>query len=192
MDDERTTSVGGDIACLLAPEYEDTEFRVPYNRLREAGYHVDVIGKERGQELTGHKRKDMILVEHGIDDADPLDYDGLLIPGGHSPDQLRADPRFVRFVRQFAESGRPIAAICHGPQLLISAGLVRGRTLTAWKTIQEDLRQIGADVRDQAVVVDGNWVTSRQPEDAEVFSEQFIERLARSVRPDLASQGAVA
>jgi protease I len=165
------------IACLLAPEYEDSEFRVPFNRLRAAGFRVDIIGKTRGQELTGHKRRDMILTEYGIDEVDPLSYHGLLIPGGHSPDQLRADPRFVRFVQEFDRTQQPIAAICHGPQLLITAGLVVGRTMTAWTTIQEDLRQIGADVRDEAVVVDGNWITSRKPDDVEAFSGRFIEAL---------------
>ena len=165
------------VACLLTSEYEDSEFRVPFNRLRAAGIRVDIIGATRGQELTGHKRRDMILTEYGIDDVDPMSYHGLLIPGGHSPDQLRADPRFVRFVQEFDRTQQPIAAICHGPQLLITAGLVAGRTMTAWTTIQEDLRQIGADVQDEAVVVDQNWITSRKPDDVEAFSARFIEAL---------------
>jgi protease I len=107
----------------------------------------------------------------------PEDYDALLIPGGYSPDHLRADPRFPAFVKQFNATGQPLAAVCHGPQLLITAGLVRGRTMTAWKTIQEDLRQIGANVVDREVVVDGSWITSRQPSDLEAFSQALLRAL---------------
>jgi protease I len=102
---------------------------------------------------------------------------GLLIPGGYSPDKLRADDRFVKFVRDFDATKRPIAAVCHGPQLLLTAELVQGRTLTAWKTIQGDLRQAGARVQDQEVVVDDNWITSRKPDDLEAFSAKLIEEL---------------
>ncbi len=102
---------------------------------------------------------------------------GLLIPGGYSPDKLRADDRFVQFVRDFDATKRPLAAVCHGPQLLLTAELVQGRTLTAWKTVQGDLRQAGAHVRDQEVVVDDNWITSRKPDDLEAFSAKLIEEL---------------
>jgi protease I len=108
----------------------------------------------------------------------------LVIPGGQSPDHLRADPRFVQFVKRFDATGRPLAAVCHGPQLLITAGLVRGRTLTAWKTIQEDLRQIGATVKDEPVVTDGNWITSRQPSDLEAFSQAILAALGARGRAE--------
>jgi len=104
-------------------------------------------------------------------------YEGLLIPGGHSPDVLRADDRFVEFVRAFDSTGRPIAAVCHGPQLLLSAELQRGRTMTAWPTVQGDLRQAGANVIDRAVVVDDNWITSRNPGDLQAFTARFVEEL---------------
>lgn len=168
------------VACLLGQGFEDSEFRVPYDRLRRAGLEIDVIGATAGEELRGYRGKERVETDCGIDDVDPQDYDALLIPGGQSPDHLRADPRFVDFVRRFDAMGRPVAAVCHGPQLLISAGLVRGRTLTAWKTIQEDLRQIGAHVKDAPVVVDGGWITSRQPSDLEVFSETIIRVLGQS------------
>ena len=118
-----------------------------------------------------------VLSDRSIDDADPASYEGLLIPGGYSPDKLRADDRFVEFVKQFDVTGRPLAAVCHGPQLLLSAELQRGRTLTAWKTVQGDLRQAGAEVKDEAVVVDDNWITSRKPDDLEAFSAKFLEEL---------------
>src|SRR5207248_1881181 len=100
-----------------------------------------------------------------------------LIPGGYSPDKLRADDRFVEFVKEFDATGRPLAAVCHGPQLLLTAELQRGRTLTAWKTVQGDLRQAGAAVEDREVVVDDNWITSRKPDDLEAFSAKLIEEL---------------
>jgi protease I len=165
------------VAVLLGQGFEDSEFRVPVDRLREAGFAVEVIGTKAGEELRGYKGKEKVKADRGIDEARPADYVALLIPGGQSPDHLRADHRFVDFVRELDATGRPLAAVCHGPQLLITAGLVRGRTLTAWKTIQEDLRQIGANVKDEPVVIDRNWITSRQPSDLEAFSQALIDRL---------------
>jgi protease I len=100
-----------------------------------------------------------------------------LLPGGQSPDHPRADKRLVDFVKAFDATGGLVAAVWHGPQLLITAGLVRGRTLRAWKTIQEDLRQIGANVKDEEVVRDGNWITSRQPSDLQAFSRAILGAL---------------
>jgi len=167
----------GKIACLLASGFEDSELDVPRQRLQDAGYRVEIIGAKAGEELKGDKGKVTTKVDRAIDDARPEDYEGLLLPGGHSPDTLRADARFVEFVQAFDQTKRPLAAVCHGPQLLISAGLVKGRTLTAWPTIQEDLRQIGAQVQDEPVVVDDNWITSRKPADLEAFSDKLIEEL---------------
>ena len=167
----------GRIACLLGRGFEDSEFRVPVERLRAAGYEVEVIGTERGQTIAGKRKREEVRIDRAIDDAEPAGYEGLLIPGGHSPDHLRADKRFVEFVRAFDATGRPLAAVCHGPQLLLTAGLVAGRRLTAWPTVQGDLRYAGAEVRDESVVVDGNWITSRKPEDLELFSARFIQAL---------------
>jgi protease I len=165
------------VVFLLGEGFEDSEFRVPTDRLREAGYTVEVVGAQAGQDLKGYRGKEKVRTDRGIDEVQPDDYAALVIPGGHSPDHLRADQRFVQFVSRFDDTGRPLAAVCHGPQLLISAGLVRGRTLTAWKTIQDDLRQIGANVVDEEVVIDRNWITSRQPQDLEAFSSAVIEAL---------------
>ena len=173
----REGSPRGTIACLLAGDFEDSEFRIPVDRLRAAGYAVEVIGTRAGEMLRGKKGKESAVADLGIEDADVNEYEGLLIPGGYSPDHLRADQRFLEFVRAFDATRRPLAAVCHGPQLLLSAELQRGRTLTAWKTVQDDLRQAGATVRDQQVVVDGNWITSRQPDDLEAFSAKLIEEL---------------
>jgi protease I len=165
------------VACLLAPDFEDSELKIPYDRLRAAGYGVDVIGTEAGKQLEGKKGKETILTDKTIDEAQPADYQALLIPGGYSPDQLRADERFLKFVREFDAQKKPVFAVCHGPQLLMTAGLVKGRTLTAWRTVQGDLKAAGATVKDLPVVVDGNWVTSRQPEDLDAFSEAILKTL---------------
>jgi protease I len=175
---ETEESKRGKVACLLAEGFEDSEFRIPYDRLRQAGYDVEIIGTKAGDKLDGEHDKETATTDLGIDDAQVDDYEGLLIPGGYSPDKLRADERFVAFVKDFDQTGRPLAAVCHGPQLLLTADLQRGRTLTAWKTIQGDLRQAGAKVKDQAVVVDRNWITSRKPDDLEAFSSKFLEELS--------------
>jgi protease I len=175
MEDDR-------IAFLVGQGFEDSELRVPYDRLLAGGYRIDVIGPRAGETLNGYKGKEKVKADRGIDQVHADDYAALVIPGGQSPDHLRADPRFVEFVKAFDATKRPLAAVCHGPQLLITAGLVPGRNLTAWKTVQEDLRQMGARVHDEPVVRDGNWITSRQPQDLEAFSEAIIDALGGAPR----------
>lgn len=165
------------IACVLGQGFEDSEFRVPYDRLKEEGYQIDIIGVDAGEQLNGYQGRETVKAEKGIDQVGPDDYDGLLIPGGQSPDHLRGDPRVVAFVKAFESAGKLIAAVCHGPQLLIAAHLTKGRTLTAWSTIQDDLKQIGATVKDEAVVIDRNWITSRKPDDLQQFSEAIVDHL---------------
>lgn len=165
------------IACIVADDFEDSEVRVPYERLRGAGFDVEIVGANEGEELGGKKGEVRVRVERSIDEAHVEDYDALLIPGGYSPDHLRLDERFVDFVRDFDDAKKPIAAVCHGPQILLTADRVRGRTLTAWPTVQCDLASAGANVVDREVVVDGNLVTSRKPADLEAFSRTFIEQL---------------
>jgi len=167
----------GKIACLLADGFEDSEFQIPCDWLSAAGYTVEVIGARAGDALKGEKGRETVVVDLSIDEADVDAYEGMLIPGGHSPDILRADDRFVEFVRAFDATGRPVAAVCHGPQILLTAELQAGRTLTAWPTIQGDLRQAGAHVVDRAVVVDDNWITSRKPADLQAFTAKFVEEL---------------
>jgi protease I len=162
----------------LADGFEDSEFKVPYEEFKKAGHEVIVIGAKKGEKIEGKNGKVKTKADLGIDEARPEDFDALFIPGGHSPDQLRADERFVQFTRAFAD--KPILAICHGPQLLISADMVDGRRLTAWKTIQDDLRHTDAEVVDEEVVVDRNLVTSRKPEDIPAFVRASLEVLRQS------------
>lgn len=162
-------------ACILAHDFEDSEYRVPVDRLCGAGHSIVVVGSKRGERLQGKKGKESVEVDLGIDEARPEDFDALFIPGGYSPDQLRADPRFVDFVSAFDDEGKLVAAVCHGPQILITADLVEGRRMTAWRTVQIDLENAGADVADEPVVVDGNFITSRQPSDLEQFSRAILD-----------------
>jgi protease I len=163
------------IAALVGPGFEDSEFRVPYDRFRKAGHEVTVVGLKKGETLEGDKGRERTQVDLAIADARPEQFDALFIPGGHSPDHLRADDRVVDFVRRLRD--KPIFAICHGPQLLITADMTQGRTMTAWKTIQVDLRHAGAKVVDKEVVVDRNLVTSRKPDDLDAFVRESLRLL---------------
>ncbi len=151
----------GKVACLLGPGFEDSELRIPYYRVRKEGYQVDIIGPKAGMELKGYRGKETVKDDKGIDEVRPEDYIGLLILDAFK---------------------RPLAAVCHVPQLLLSARLGRGRTLTAWPTVQVDLELAGADVKDEPVVIDQNWITSRKPEDLEQFSEAFVQALRKTER----------
>ena len=165
------------VACVISDGFEDSEFRVPYDRMRSEGFQVEVIGARAGETVRGKAGKEQVKVEKGIADARPQDYQALFIPGGYSPDHLRLDPRFVDFAKAFDRDHKLVAAVCHGPQLLMTAGLVKGRTLTAWPTVQQDLAQVGAKVKDEPVVVDDNWITSRKPDDLPQFSDAIVRRL---------------
>ena len=165
------------VACLLDSDFEDSEFRQPCDALRETGHEVTVIGLEAGKELTGKQGQEHVRAETGIGDVSPDEYDALFIPGGYSPDHIRGDGRMVEFAKAFFTRERPVMAICHGPQLLMTARVVEGRRMTAWQTIQDDLRQVGADVVDEEVVVDRMLVTSRKPGDIPAFSREAVRML---------------
>ncbi|TME80555.1 MAG: type 1 glutamine amidotransferase [Chloroflexi bacterium] len=167
------------IACVLDVNYEDSEFKEPYDAFRKAGHQVSIIGLKAGKELKGKKGEVTAKAEVAIDQVRPDQFDALFIPGGYSPDHLRADPRMVGFTKELFDADKPVFAICHGPQLLITARVVKGRKLTAWKTIQDDLSQVGAAVVDQEVVVDRNLVTSRQPSDIPAFIQESLTVLAK-------------
>jgi protease I len=172
---------GRRIAVLVANGFEQVEMTEPVKALKRAGAKVEIVSPE-GSQVTGHKhldKGDSFPVDVALDQAAPDGYDGLLIPGGvHSPDRLRIDKKALSFVRSFFEAGKPVAAICHGPQLLISAGVVEGCEVTGYKAIQIDLRNAGATVYDREVVVDQGVVTSRSPDDLPAFNARMIEEFA--------------
>ena len=165
------------IACVLGPKFEDSEFQEPYDALGKAGHAVTIVGLEPGAELQGDKGKVTAKVDKSFKDVKPEDFDALLIPGGGSPDKLRAHDQAVTFVKAFMQAGKPVLAICHGPQLLLTADEYKDHRMTAWKTIQGDLKKAGAKVVDQEVVVDRNLVTSRQPSDIPAFIRESLKVL---------------
>ncbi|HET8569812.1 MAG TPA: type 1 glutamine amidotransferase domain-containing protein [Candidatus Limnocylindria bacterium] len=167
------------VACVLANGFEDSEFRQPYDALRDAGHEVTIVGMQAGARLAGDKGKEAATVERSFGDVRPDDFDALFIPGGSSPDRLRAHEAPVAFVKAFFDARKPVLAICHGPQLFITAGTYKGYRLTAWRTIQADLRLLGADVVDEEVVVDRGVVTSRQPQDLPAFIREGLAALGR-------------
>ena len=166
------------VAMLVGPEFEDSEFRVPYDRLREARHEVTVLGVTAGELIKGKKGKESARIEGAIKDRKPQEFDALVIPGGHSPDHLRIERDVVSFVREFANSGKPVAAVCHGPQLLIEADLVKGKTMTSWPSVRKDLENAGARWVDKEVVQDGQFITSRKPDDLEAFSKAVLSALS--------------
>lgn len=166
------------IACLVAEGFEDSELQEPCDAFRKAGFVVEMVGAEAGQELHGYRGKVRVRTEKSLGQVSADDYDVLFIPGGHSPDRLRADPRAVALVSAFDQGFKPVLAICHGPQLLMAARRLEGRTLTAWKTVQRDLQMVpSVHVLDEPVVHDRNWITSRQPSDLGQFIEASLNYL---------------
>lgn len=165
------------IACVLGPRFEDSEFKEPFDAFGNSSHEVTIVGLEAGRQLEGDKGKVKATVDRSFKDVKPDDFDALFIPGGGSPDKLRAHDEAVRFVKAFMTAGKPVLAICHGPQLLLTADAYKGRRMTAWKTIQGDLSKAGADVVDQEVVVDRNLVTSRQPGDIPAFIRESMKIL---------------
>lgn len=172
---------GKRIAALVENGFEQVELLEPRKALEQAGAKVDVISPQKS-EVKGWNHTDWgqpVKVDVPLDQARPEDYDGLLLPGGViNPDKLRINARAVDFVKAFAASGQPIAAICHGPWTLIEAGAVRGRKMTSWPSLQNDLRNAGAQWVDQEVCVDNGLVTSRKPDDIPAFNRKMIEEFA--------------
>lgn len=165
------------IAVVVGPEFEDSELAIPVDRLREAGHEIELLGVHGGEELEGKKHKVRVTTDAAVTERRPDMYAALLIPGGRSPGHLRDDPGVVQFVREFVATGRPIAAICHGPQLLIAAGGVAGVRMTAWPSVQQELSSAGADAVDEQVVEDRQFITSRNPGDLGPFSAALLDRL---------------
>ena len=166
------------VAILAADGVEQVELTRPRKRLEDVGAEVEVVslrpGRIRAMNLLYPGRK--IPVDRTVFTADPDDYDALLLPGGFvNPDFLRQSKRALNFVRRFDAAGKPIAALCHGPWVLVSAGLVEGRRLTSWPGIRDDVVNAGGLWEDKAVVVDGNWVSSRGPHDLWQFNRALVE-----------------
>lgn len=165
------------IAFVLENDYEDSEFDRPYEALREDGHECLIIGAEEGKELQGKGGKSTARVDMTADQASVADMDALVIPGGYSPDKLRMQDGIVKLTREFMQSGKPVAAICHAGQLLVEAEVVDGRKLTSWPSVRKELELAGAQWVDQEVVEDDNLITSRNPDDLPAFIDTLKQRL---------------
>jgi protease I len=166
------------IAVVLGEDFEDSEFRKPYDALRQAGHHIDIIGVRAGSTMKGKKGQEEVRIEKSASDADPARYDALVVPGGYSPDHLRTDKAVVDFTQSMLRDGKVVAAVCHGPQLLIEAEGVKGRVVTSWPSVRKDLENAGATWVDEEVHVDGKLITSRKPQDLPAFIAAIAKQLA--------------
>jgi len=168
------------ILILSADGFEQAELIVPRDELRKAGARVDVASPD-GKPIRGWNVKDWgdtVKADLAIAKADPADYDAVVLPGGQiNPDKLRVNPDAMKVVREFLQSGKPVAAICHGPWLLVEADAVRGRKVTSYKSIRTDVKNAGGDWVDQEVVVDDGIITSRSPDDLPAFVAKIIEEV---------------
>jgi protease I len=173
---------GKTIAILATDGFEQSELVKPKKALEEAGARTQVVSPG-GKKIRGWDKKDWgqeVPVDITLESADPAQYDALLLPGGvMNPDQLRMNPDAVRFVKHFLEQAKPVAAICHGPWMLVEAGAVRGRTITSWPSLKTDIRNAGGTWVDEEVVLSNGVVTSRKPDDIPAFNRQMIDLFSK-------------
>jgi protease I len=176
---EHRSLEGKRAAMPVGPLFEDSEATYPLYRLREEGAEVVIVGLEAGQTVTGKKGQEL-EVEAAAADATADEYDLLVLPGGYGPDKLRTDSGIKRLVREMNEQGKPVAFICHAGWIPASAGILAGRRVTSYPTIADDLKNAGAEWEDSEVVVDGNLVSSRKPDDLPAFMNALIEVATRA------------
>ena len=172
------------VAAITSDGVEQVELLEPKKALEEAGAQVLVVAPKAGkvQGFKHHDKADQIPVDLTLDQADPADFDAVLLPGGViNADALRMEKKAQEIVRQIDRRGNPIAVICHGPWLLISAGLTRGHIMTSWPTLQDDIRNSGAGWEDREVIRDRNWVSSRKPDDIPAFNREVIKLFSEAV-----------
>jgi protease I len=172
---------GKRVAFLATDMVEQVELTEPWKAVEDEGAEVELISLEEGeiQGFNHYDKADTFKVDRTVEEASPDDYDALVVPGGvGNPDTMRTDENAVEFVRGFFEQGKPVGAICHGPWMLVEAGVVRGREVTSWPSLQTDIRNAGGNWIDEEVVVDQGLVTSRKPDDIPAFNRKLIEEFA--------------
>lgn len=165
------------IAVMMDNLFEDSEYTKPADAFTEKGHELTHVGLESGKTVKGKKEETPVVIDKNLESVGVDDFEALLIPGGFSPDILRANESAVRFAKEFVESGKPVFSICHGPQLLITADVIRGRRMTGYTSIIQDLKNAGCEFVDKEVVVDGNLVSSRNPNDLPAFISACLEKL---------------
>ncbi len=176
------------ILILATDGFEQSELVEPRDYFQKAGHHVHIASLQLGDQeqaptsIKGWDKSDWgesVPVDKQLSDVTPEDYDALVLPGGQmNPDKLRLEPSVISFIKAFAKTGKPVAAVCHAPWLLIEAGLADGKAMTSYESIRTDLVNAGADVKDQEVVVDGNLITSRNPQDLPAFNKAIENALS--------------
>ena len=180
MDKQDNGLKGTRVAILVTDGFEQVELTAPREALESQGVVTQIISQKPGkvQGFNHHDKADTFKVDATFDQAKADDFDAVLLPGGViNGDELRAIPQAQRFVQQIDEAGKPVFVICHGGWILVSAGLVDGRTMTSWPTLQDDIRNAGGTWVDEEVVVDGNWISSRKPDDIPAFNRKLIDLL---------------
>jgi protease I len=165
------------VAILAEQDFEDSELIEPLKAMKEAGAQVFVVGSGSQPSYRGKRGKATIKVDFDVDKVRAGDFDAIIIPGGYAPDKMRLHQPMIDLVKRAHDLGKVIAAICHGPQLLISADIVRGRRVTSWPSVAIDLKNAGANWVDEPIVRDGNLITSRKPSDLLVFNRAIIQAL---------------
>jgi protease I len=168
------------IAVLITDMFEDVEYTKPAGAFEDAGHDLVRVGLKAGETVHGERGRATVRIDRAVDAVSVDDFDALFVPGGCSPDKLRAHAGPVRFAKQFMESGKPVFAICHAPQLFITAQVLRGRRVTGWRSIVQDIKNAGAEFVDQEAVVDGNLVSSRSPDDIPAFIDAALDMLKKS------------
>lgn len=163
---------------ISADNFEDSELLFPYYRLKEEGFEVDIASIARGKINGKHGYE--VVVNRALRDVDQNEYDALILPGGKAPAALRKERAAVEIAKDFFRRNKPVAAICHGPQILITAGVLTGRRATCYRSVAEELKESGALYEDSEVVVDGNLVTSRQPSDLPAFMREIVSLLRKA------------
>jgi len=170
---------GKRIAILAEEDFEDSELVEPLRAMKNAGARVIIVGSGTKQSYTGKRGSATITADVTADKVKAEDFDAIIVPGGYAPDKMRLHQSMIDLVRRAHDLGKVIAAVCHGPQLLISAGVVRGRRVTSWPSVAVDLQNAGANWVDEPVVQDGNLITSRKPADLPRFNKAIVDALVR-------------
>lgn len=165
------------VAILIEKNFEDSEFQVPYNALKAAGAEVSVLGSRMNETYAGKEGKASIKPDGTTTESRAADFDAVIIPGGMAPDTMRTNMKTVRFVQDAVEQGKLVAAICHGPQVLIEGDLLKERRATGFRAIRKDMQNAGADYVDEPLVADGQLITSRRPSDVSIFTAAILNRL---------------
>jgi protease I len=165
------------IAVIITDLFEDSEYTEPAEAFKEAGHELIHVGLEEGKTVKGKKKETPVQIDRAVKKASVEDFDALLIPGGYSPDKIRVDKDAVRFTKEFVQSNKPVFLICHAAQLLITADVLKGRKVTGYTSIVQDIKNAGAEYVDREVVVDGNLVSSRNPGDLPAFIDASLKKL---------------